>query len=68
MPSGVAPVEAQLIHACRCACDAPERATIIHRYAEITHHSMAGPRMRSTSGLTCWTLTGSRCSKPRSGG
>ena len=33
MPSAVTPVETELIHAYRCARDAPERATIIHRYA-----------------------------------
>ena len=50
MPSGVTPVEAGLIHAYQCADDAPERATIIRRYAEITHLSMG----RAEDALDLW--------------
>jgi hypothetical protein len=50
MPSGVTPVETGLIHAYRQACDTPERATIIRRYAEINHLSMG----RAEDALDLW--------------
>jgi hypothetical protein len=50
MPSGVTPVESGLIHAYQCARDAPERGTIIHRYAKITHLSMG----RAEDALDLW--------------
>lgn len=50
MPSGVTLDEARLIHAYRSAADAPERATIIRRYGEITHLSMG----RAEDALDLW--------------
>ena len=50
MPSGVTVAEVGLIHAYRSAAHAPERATIIRRYAEITHLSLG----RAEDALDLW--------------
>jgi hypothetical protein len=50
MPSGLTPVEAGLIRDYRCARDVPERATIVRRYAEISHFSIG----RAEDALDLW--------------
>jgi CheY-like chemotaxis protein len=55
MSSGVTPVEARLIQAYRCA----KGSSLSTAMPKSLTSQWAGPRMRSISGLTCWTLPGS---------